>query len=298
MPLSDFVRLHDPRFKTCLDDGAELVKLWSGGKWVEGPAWFDAGYLIWSDVPNNRLYKWDEASVTVSVFRSSSAMSNGNSPTRDGRLLTCEQGSRRITRTEHDGSITVLASHFEGKKFNAPNDIVEKSDGSVWFTDPDYGPSGRAGSLELDGCHVYRVDPESGEVTQVINDMVMPNGLAFSPDERWLYVVDTGSTHFADGPNHIRRFEVGPDGNLSGGAVIARNQAKGFDGLRVDTEGRLWCGSWDGVDCLDADGVMLGQVLVPERVANLAFGGAGRNVLYMCGTTSLYACSTNVVGTP
>lgn len=284
----------DPRFGACLVPGAEVEKLWTGGRWIEGPAWLaDRRELVFSDIPNNRMLCWNEATSETRVFREPSASANGNTIDREGRLVTCEQATRRITRTEADGSITALADRVNGQRFTAPNDIVVARDGSVWFTDPDYGKSPvYEGEAEIDGCHVYRIAPD-GAVTQMTNDMVMPNGLAFSPDETLLYVADTGSTHVKGGPNHIRRFAVGADGSLSGGEVFATDPALGFDGFRVDTEGRLWCGAMDGIHCYHLDGTMLGRIAIPERVGNLTFGGTSGRDLLICGSTSLYSYRVN-----
>ncbi len=272
-------------------------RLWTGGVWTEGPAWqAREGRLIWSDIPNNRMLGLDLAEGRVGVFREPSRGGNGNTVDRRGRLVTCEQFARRITRTEPDGSLTVLADRYEGKRFNAPNDVVVKSDGSIWFTDPDYGSGSPhyQGERELEGCHVYRIDPRSGTVRQMIDDMVMPNGLAFSPDERCLYVIDTGSTHYADGPNHIRVFDVDEDSNLSGSRVLAEDAARFFDGMRIDRDGRLWCGVGEGVRCYQPDGTMIGRILLPERASNLTFAGPDLSLLLICGTTSLYAAGTRV----
>jgi gluconolactonase len=199
-----------------------------------------------------------------------------------------------VTRTEIDGSISVLAEKFNGKRFNSPNDAVVKSDCSIWFTDPTYGIDadyeGDRADQEIDGCHVYRVDARSGAITAVITDMVRPNGIAFSPDEKLLYVVDTGATHRDDGPRHIRRFSVDASGTkLSGGEVFAECAAGFFDGFRVDRNGRIWTSAGDGVHCYDADGVLIGKILIPEIVANVTFGGTKLNRLFICGTTSLYS---------
>ena len=288
----------DPSFAACLVDGARLERLWGEGRWTEGPAWLaDSGSFIWSDIPNNRMLRWDYRSGAVDEFRRPSNGANGNTVDREGRLVTCEQYTRRITRTERDGSITVLVDRFEDKRFNAPNDIVVKSDGSIWFTDPDYGRSANyEGELELATCQVYRFDPATGDIRQMTDDFVMPNGLAFSPDESVLYIVDTGSTHQPNGPNHMRRFRVGPNDRLAGGEVIATDPKKFFDGFRVDTEGRLWCGSGDGVDCYDPDGKLIGKIAMPARVGNLTFGGPGRNELLICGSTATYRCRVAVTG--
>jgi gluconolactonase len=275
----------DPRFDACTVAGGEAELLWTGGTWVEGPAWFDEGYLLWSDIPSDRMLRWDSAGVTT--FRQPSGKANGNTVDLDGLLVTCEGNGRRITRTEKDGQITVLTDNFQGKLYNAPNDVVVKSDGSVWFTDPRYGD----GVPELEGCHVYRLDPITGHVRQMTSDMVMPNGLAFSLDETELFIVDTGSTASPDGPNHIRRFQVGPGSWLTRGAVFAENAAKSFDGIRFDSESRLWCGAEDGVHCYAMDGTLIGKITLPERAANLTFGPPGW--LFITATTSLYRVPVN-----
>lgn len=288
----------DPEFAHCIDADAVVERVWTGGIWTEGPAWFEReNRLVWSDIPNKRMLAWDAATGAVSTFRTPANGANGNTTDREGRLVTCEQYSRRITRTEADGTISVLADRFEGKRFTAPNDIVVKSDGSIWFTDPDYGRGDDyEGEPELDGSHVYRIDPADGSVRQMTVDMVMPNGLAFSPDEQVLYVIDTGSTHRDDGPNHIRAFGVGDDQTLSGGKVIAVDEQKFFDGLRVDRDGRLWCGTGDGVRCYRPDGTLIGRIRLPERASNLQFSGLDRSTLMICGSSSLYRCQTRVAG--
>jgi len=283
----------DPRFNALFNGNARLDLLYTGCKWAEGPAWFGAGrYLVWSDIPNNRQMRYDETDGSVSVFRSPSNYSNGNTVDRQGRQVTCEHGARRVTRTEHDGTITVIADRFEGKRFNSPNDVVVKSDDSIWFTDPAYGIDsdyeGHKAESEIGRCNVYRVDPKSGAITAVITDMVRPNGLAFSIDEKNLYVADTGRTHGAQNPKHIRVFDV--KGNrLSGGREFAECTAGLFDGFRLDVDGRIWTSAEDGVHCYEPDGTLIGKILVPEVVANVCFGGVKRNRLYICGTTSLYA---------
>jgi len=207
--------------------------------------------------------------------------------------VSCEHGNRRVTRTEHDGSITVLTDRFEGKRLNSPNDVVVKSDNSIWFSDPAYGIDsdyeGHRAPSEIGGCHVYRIDPDTGKVTLAVDDFERPNGLAFSPDESSLYIVDTGATHRKEGPRHIRRFDVKPNGTLAGGDVFASCTAGLFDGIRVDEAGRLWTSAEDGVHCYDPDGTLLGKVLVPEVAANLVFGGIKRNRLFICGASSLYS---------
>ena len=285
----------DPRFRACFAGHVRVERLWTGARWAEGPAWFAAGrYLVWSDIPNNRQMRFVEPSDEVSVFRENANNSNGNSVDNQGRQVTCEHLTRRVTRTEITGKITVLADKWNGKRLNSPNDLVVKSDDSVWFTDPAYGIDtdyeGDQQAQEIDGCHVYRIDPRSGEVKQVITDMVRPNGIAFSPDEKYLYVADTGATHVENGPRHIRRFTVNADkASVSGGEVFAVCGAGLFDGFRVDTEGRIWTSTAEGVHVYDPDGTLIGKILIPELVANVTFGGTKLNRLFICGTTSLYS---------
>jgi gluconolactonase len=292
----------DERFRKLVNSTAHLEKLAGGCRWAEGPAYFPASrYLIWSDIPNDRMMRLDEVSGAVSVFRSPSFHSNGNTVDRQGRLVTCEHGGRRVTRTEHDGSITVLASHHEGKRLNSPNDAVVRSDGSIWFTDPAYGIDshyeGHQAESEIGGCHVYRLDPDTGALTRVADDFVRPNGLAFSRDETKLYIADTGATHVPDGPRHIRVFDVTESGRLSGGNVFATCTQGLFDGFRLDEDGRIWTSAGDGVHCYEPDGTLIGKILVPEIVANVVFGGPRRNRLYICATTSIYAMMLSVKGT-
>ena len=211
----------DPRFRKLALPYIHVEKLYTGCRWAEGPAWFAAGrYLVWSDIPNDRMMRWDETDGSVSVFRQPALNSNGHTVDLQGRLVSCEHRGRCVSRTEHDGTRTVLASHFEGKRFNSPNDVVVKSDGSIWFTDPSYGIDsdyeGDASPSEIGAQRVYRIDPDSGAVGVVASDFVQPNGLAFSPDESLLYIVDTGATHQADGPHHVRRFRVAANGSLCG----------------------------------------------------------------------------------
>lgn len=300
MLTADF-EVRDARFPALVHGNVHVERLHTGCRWTEGPAYFPAGrYLVFSDIPNERMLRFDETDGSVSVFRQPSGFSNGNTCDRQGRLVTCEHGGRRVTRTEHDGSITVLADAFEGKRLNSPNDVVVRSDGSVWFTDPTYGIDsdyeGRAAPSEIGASHVYRIAPD-GAVTAVATDFVKPNGLAFSPDERTLYVADTGATHVPDGPRHIRRFEVSEDGaRLSGGEVFATCEYGLFDGFRFDRAGNLWTSAGDGVHVYAPDGALIGKIRIPEVVANLCFGGPRRNRLYICGTTSLYAVYVRATG--
>ena len=283
----------DPRFKQCFAGHVRVERLWTGARWSEGPAWFAAGrYLVWSDIPNNRMMRFVEPSGEVSVFRERSNNSNGNSVDNQGRLVTCEHLTRRVTRTEIDGSITVLADKWNGKRFNSPNDLVVKSDDSIWFTDPAYGIDtdyeGDQAPEEIGGCHVYRLDPKTGALDAVVTDAIRPNGIAFSPDEKYLYLADTGASHKENGPKHIRKFAV-HGSKLSGGEVFADSTSGLFDGFRVDTAGRIWTSTAEGVHVYDPDGTLIGKILIPELVANVTFGGTKLNRLFICGTTSLYS---------
>jgi gluconolactonase len=299
--MSETYEVLDPRFSRLFNGTAQVERLYTGCRWTEGPAWFPAGrYLVWSDIPNNRMLRYDEADGHVSVFRQPANNSNGNTVDRQGRLVTCEHAGRRVSRTEFDGSITTIADRWQGKRLNSPNDVVVKSDGSIWFTDPAYGIEsdyeGDKAESEIGACHVYRVDPGSGAVEAVITDMVRPNGLAFSLDESQLYVGDTGRTHGPENPAHMRVFDIGAGNKVSGGRVFADCTSGLFDGFRLDDAGRIWTSAGDGIHCYDPDGTLLGKILVPEIVANCVFGGAKRNVLYICGTTSLYAVRLMVNG--
>ena len=292
----------EPEFRACLAGPERVARLWTGGRWCEGPAWFAAhGTLVWSDIPNNRMLRLDELNGTVGVFRERSNHSNGNTVDREGRLVTCEHLTRRVTRTEHDGRITVLADRWQGKRLNSPNDVVVRSDGSIWFTDPSYGIlsdyEGERAESEIGACHVYRIDPLTTVVSQVADDFVKPNGLAFSPDESTLYVADTGASHAADGPRHIRQLKVSADGQRLGASALFADCTNGlFDGFRLDRQGRLWCSARDGVHAYSPTGALLGKILIPETVANVCFGGPKRNRLFICATSSLYAIHLKVNG--
>lgn len=286
--------VRDERFQRLVKPIEDVERLWTGGRWTEGPVYVPAyRSLIWSDIPNDRRLRWDECTGAVGEIRAGQgAYVNGSTLDRCGRVLCCEHGTRSVTRVEHDGSITVLADRFEGRRFNSPNDVVVTSDGSIWFTDPAYGIEsdyeGFRAEEEIGGQHVYRVDGATGAIARVADDFTCPNGLAFSLDERRLYIADSGATRYPGGPRHIRVFDVSGDGRLSGGGVFAECEAGVFDGFRLDDCGRIWTSAGDGVHCYDPDGGLLGKVLVPEKVANLCFGGPKRNRLFITATRSVY----------
>jgi gluconolactonase len=282
-----------PDFPALFVPNSQLERLADGYKWVEGPAYLpQEKALVWSDIPNDRMLRWDENTGEVSTYRSPARYTNGHTLDREGRLVSCEHGSRSVTRLEHDGSTTVLASHWKGLRLNSPNDVVVARDGAVWFTDPAYGIDsdyeGHKADSEIGACHVYRVDPNSGICNTVLTDFARPNGLAFNADESLLYVADTGRTHAPDGPKHIRVFEVGPAYALSGGGVFADCDVGLFDGFRIDALGRLWTSAGDGVHCYAPSGALLGKVLLPEPAANVVFGGVNGCDLFVCATSSVY----------
>ena len=295
------VQVVDPSFAPYRLNLAKVERIATGMRWAEGPVWFgDGRYLLWSDIPNNRMMKWEEETGAVSVFRKPSNFANGNTRDRRGRLVSCEHGGRRVTRTEYDGRITVLADRFDGQQLNSPNDVVVKSDDSVWFTDPPFGLlgyyEGYVAKQELP-TNVYRVDGQSGAVTVVADDVIRPNGLCFSPDESRLYVVE------CDTPRSIQVYDV-----VDGGTRLANKRrlidaGPGTpDGMRCDVDGNLWCG-WgmgqeglDGVAIFNPEGKLIGRINLPERCANLCFGGLQRNRLFMCSSTSVYSLYVNTQG--
>ena len=302
MAESDYEILEE-RFRFCVSTSASVERLYQGTIWAEGPAYFPAHRtLVWSDIPNNRMLRWDEVTGETRVFRHASDFTNGNTVDRQGRLVSCQQGARRVVRTEHDGSLTVLVDRFEGRRFNSPNDVVVKSDDSIWFTDPSYGIDsdfeGHRAESEIEADNVYRLDPKSGECRVVADDFRRPNGLAFSPAEDKLYIVDSGGIRFPENPRHLRTFDVGDDGALTGGEVFAVCTAGKFDGLRVDEQGKIWTSAGDGVHCYEPDGTLIGKILVPEGVSNLVFGGPRRNRMFITATSSLYTVLLPVKGAP
>lgn len=299
--MPDFIDVRDPRFGKLIHGNARIDKLWTGGRWAEGPAYLPAGkYLIWSDIPNDRVMRWDETSGEVSVFEHHCRNQNGHTVDHQGRLIACEHRGRQVSRIEPDGSLTILADSFEGKRLNSPNDAVVKSDGSIWFTDPTYGIDseyeGDASPSEIGASNVYRIAPD-GTMTAVVTDMLKPNGLAFSPDEKILYVADTGKTHDDACDPVIRAYPVAADGASVGkGSVFVTCDAGLFDGFRVDTAGNVWSSAGDGVHCFAPDGKLIGKILIPEVVANVCFGGPKRNRLFICATTSVFSLYVNARG--
>lgn len=292
-----FYEALDPQFSRFVLGNAPVKEIASGFDWVEGPVWFgDLNCLLFSDIPNNRIMRWIPG-VGVSTFRAPSNFANGHTRDRQGRLVSCEHGTRRVTRTELDGSITVIADRFEGKRLNSPNDVIVASDGAVWFSDPHYGIStdyeGTKSEQELP-CNVYRVDT-NGHIEAVLTDFNCPNGLAFSPDESRLYVADTGRM-FSKDPQHIRVFTVGSNWKLSGGEVFHSITPGCADGMRVDESGNLWSSAADGVHCIAPNGQLLGKILVPQTVSNVCFGGRHKHQLFITATTSVYSISLAIRG--
>src|SRR4051794_27488553 len=298
------VQVLDPAFNKYRLLLASVEQLYTGARWSEGPVWLgDQRCVLWSDIPNNRILRWDEETGAVSVFRKPSNNANGNTRDRQGRLVTCEHGSRQVTRTEHDGTITVICNRFEGvdgKKLNSPNDVVVKSDGSVWFTDPAFGilSNYEGGKAEPElPTNVYRVDPRTGRASVVAEGISGPNGLCFSPDETRMYIVESRAR-----PRGIRLYDVIEDGTRLANSRPFGDVGDGTpDGFRCDVEGNLWCG-WgmspelNGVVVFAPDGKMIGRIALPERCANLCFGGGKRNRPFLAGSPSLYAVHVNTEG--
>jgi gluconolactonase len=296
------IHVLDPRFARYCIFNAAVERLATGTRWSEGPVWFgDARCLLWSDIPNDRILRWDEETGTVSAFRKPSQHANGNTRDRQGRLVTCEHGARRVTRTEYDGAITVLCDRHDGRRLNSPNDVVVKSDGSIWFTDPPFGIlgnyEGHAAEAELP-MNVYRIDGRTGKASVVCSDVDRPNGLCFSPDEHRLYVVESGGT-----PRRIHVFDVSDDGTqLANGRIfVTCEPGETPDGFRCDEDGNVWAG-WgngpgrDGVRIFAPDATPIGHIDLPERCANLCFGGRARNRLFLAASQSLYSLYVNTRG--
>jgi gluconolactonase len=279
---ADFEIKNETEFKKIIPPGAKLQKLAGDFKFTEGPVWIPekGGYLIFSDIPANHLKKWDPK-TGVTVFRDDSHNANGNTIDRQHRLVTAEHSGRRVSLTGKDGTVKTVVSEFDGKKFNSPNDVVVKTDGTIWFTDPDYGLG--KGQREIDGNYVYRFDPKSKAVTALVKDFDKPNGLCFSPDEKKLYVADSGK------PRHIRVFDVRKDGTLANGKIFCAIDNGVPDGIRCDAAGRIWSSAGDGVQIFAPDGSLIGKILVPEPPANLCFGGKDGKTLFITARSSLYA---------
>ncbi len=295
----DSLDILDDRFRAMVLPNAPLETLGEGYGWLEGPVWFaDHACLYVSDLPNDRILRWS-AHAGVSVFREPSGFANGHARDRQGRLLGCSHQHRCITRTELDGSVSVLVAHFAGKRLNSPNDIICKSDGTIWFTDPPYGINtdyeGGKQPAELPPA-LYRFDPATATLSLMADDFDGPNGLAFSPDERILYVSESGRQFEARPRRHIRKFALDPDGRLSGGEVFHTVEPGFADGFRVDEQGNIWSSAADGVHCIAPDGTLLGKIRTPSLVANLAFGGRNRSRLFLCASHRLLAIYTNVRG--
>jgi gluconolactonase len=277
------------RFAALVPDPTDTRVLYDACTFTEGPVWFaDLGMLVWSDIPADRMLAWTPDGH-VRLFREPSMCANGNTRDRQGRLVTCEHLSRRVTRTEPDGSITVIADRYQGRRLNSPNDVVVRADGTIWFTDPDYGLRQNVQDQPKEQAHdnVFRFDPATGVLRSVVDDFDKPNGLAFSPDQRTLYVADSAITDGPDHPSHIRAFRVSDDGTLSGGDVFATTVGVP-DGMRVDTSGNLWASAGPGVNVYTPDGVLLGRVELPVDVTNLAFGSPGSGHMFVTAGTSVH----------
>ena len=297
------IEVLDPSFAKYRNFSAAVERLATGMRWCEGPVWFgDGRYLLWSDIPNTRIMKWEEETGAVSIYRKPSNYANGNTRDRLGRLVTCEHGGRRVTRTEIDGTLTVLMDRHDGKPLNSPNDVVVKSDGTIWFTDPPFGIAGNyegnQATPELP-ANVYRIDPTTGEGAVAAAGIAGPNGLAFSPDEKKLYIVASRAT-----PNRlILAYDVVDGGRrIENGRTFIDAGPGTPDGFRVDIDGNLWCG-WgmgneelDGVMIYNPDAKLIGRIRLPERCANLCFGGPKRDRLFMAASKSLYSLFVNTQG--
>lgn len=281
---ADFEAVDEKEFKKLFAGNAKVTRLATGMQFVEGPVWMPGGFLVFSDIPANELKKWDGAAVTT--FRKPSQNANGNTLDRTGQLLTAEHGGRRVSVAGADGNVETLVDSYEGKKLNSPNDVVVTRDGAVWFTDPDYGLAGRP--KEQAGNYVYRFEPATKKLTAVVKDFDKPNGLCFSPDQKKLYVADSGA------PRHIRMFDVAKDGTVTGGAVFAKIDKGGPDGIRCDAGGRVWSSSGDGAQVFGPDGRLIARILLPEAAANLEFGGKDGKTLFLTARKSLYAVPTKV----
>lgn len=296
------VLVEDQRLYSLVDADAVVERLGGDAVWSEGPLWLPwADAVIWSDIPGNRILRWEAATGKVTTERSDVEFTNGRTLDLHGRVVTCSHGRRAVERTAEDGTTTVLVDRFNGVRLNSPNDVVVASDGAIWFTDPPYGirrpQEGHPGKLEYKRCHVFRFDPENGELKPVVTDMAEPNGLAFSPDERLLYVSDTTFLRRLDGRGgRIRAYDVVDQRRCVNGRLFARVAPGASDGFRVDVHGNVWTSSRDSVQVYAPDGTRLGRIPVPEKVGNLCFGGPDHTTLYIAATTSLYRLPTRVRG--
>ena len=294
------IEILDPRMEDLLLPDSRLERHCTGAIWSEGPVYFAEGdHVLWSDIPNNRMLKWS-ATEGMTVFREPSNFTNGHTRDREGRLVSCEHGGRRISRTEADGSVVCVVDRYQGKKLNSPNDVVVKSDGTIWFTDPPYGimsnEEGYQAESEIGASYVYRFDPESDELSVVADDFDKPNGLAFSPDESLLYISDTGASHDPEGAHHIRVFDVVEGRSLTNGRVFAVVDPGLADGFRLDVHGNLYTSSEDSIQVYTAGGERIGKILVPEKIANCTFGGPEKNRLFIAASSSLYSITLNTRG--
>lgn len=295
MRYTDWVEIIDPAFKSLILPNVHADLLYTGGRWLEGPVYVPAArHLLFSDIPNNRVLRHDEVAGTVALFEAPSNFANGHTLDREGRVIACEHLTRRITRREHDGSLTTLCDNFDGKRLNSPNDVIADSKGVVWFTDPTYGIStpyeGSLSKSEIGTQNVYRRDSD-GVLEAVITNLKQPNGLALSHDEQTLFVVDSGVQ-----PARLMAYALDQAGRPQEGRLFSECTSGMYDGLRVDSSGQIWTSAGDGVHCLNHDGRLIGKILIPETVSNVCFGGPERNRLYITATRSLYAVYLNVTG--
>lgn len=295
MRYTDWFEIVDPAFKSLILPNVHVDLLYTGGRWLEGPVYVPAArHLLVSDIPNNRVLRYDDVAGTVATFEAPSNFANGHTLDREGRVISCEHLTRSVTRREHDGSLTVLADRFDGKRLNSPNDVIADGEGTIWFTDPTYGIStpyeGSLAESEVGSRNVYRLTRD-GRLDAVVTDLQQPNGLALSRDEQTLFVVDSGVQ-----PARLMAYDLDSRRNLQAGRLFSECSDGMYDGLRVDTAGHIWTSAGDGVHCLNQDGRVIGKILIPETVSNVCFGGPEKNRLFITATRSLYAVYLNVRG--